>query len=246
MKIKSPMMTGIAGRVAAFGIRRWMSMMRYEAFFADQSADPINPDCEPSIFVLWHESMLIPLILRSGLDISILVSKHRDADILEAFAKASGFNCIRGSSYRGGATALKSLIQDDKHKHIVITPDGPRGPRRQFSQGAVYLASKLGRPLMPIGFAYDHAWRMNSWDQFAIPKPFTTARSVMGTPIHIPTELDREGIENYRLIAEKQLNQLNTIAESWSETQSLTAELTRPLLTGAAAKNTEAHPSEAA
>ena len=240
------MMTGIAGRITAFGIHRWMSMMRYEAFFADQTADPINPDCEPSIIVLWHESMLIPLVLRSGLDISILVSKHRDADILEAFAKASGFNCIRGSSYRGGAAALKTLVQDDKHKHIVITPDGPRGPRRQFSQGAVYLASKLGRPITPIGFAYDHAWRMNSWDKFAIPKPFTTARSVMGTPLHVPADLDREGIEAYRQLAEKQLLQLTNIAECWAKEQALTSDLTRPLLTEAAADSVDTLALEAA
>ncbi len=231
MKIQSEIMTGLAGRIAAFGIRRWMAMMRYEFFYADQTADPIHPDCGPSIIVLWHESMLIPLAQRSGLDIAILVSKHRDADILEAFAKASGFDCIRGSSYRGGATALKSLVQDGKHKHIVITPDGPRGPRRKFSQGAVYLASKLGRPITPIGFAYDHAWRMSSWDQFAIPKPFTTARSVMGAPLHVPSDLDRDGIEQYRFLAEKQLNQLTDLAEAWTDEQALTSEMVQPLMT---------------
>ena len=55
--------------------------------------------------------------------------------------------------------------------NLTITPDGPRGPRRQLAQGPVYLASKLGMPIVAMGFGYDRPWRFNSWDRFAIPRP---------------------------------------------------------------------------
>ena len=44
--------------------------------------------------------------------------------------------------------------------HLTITPDGPRGPRRQLAPGAIYLASKLGLPLVVMGYGYDRPWRV--------------------------------------------------------------------------------------
>ena len=59
--------------------------------------------------------------------------------------------------------------------HLTITPDGPRGPRRHMAPGPIYLASKLGLPLVLMGYAYDRPWRLHSWDRFAIPRPGSRA-----------------------------------------------------------------------
>ena len=61
-----------------------------------------------------------------------------------------------------------------------MTPDGPRGPRRKVQPGAVFLAAQTGLPIVPLGVAYANAWRAKSWDQFAVPKPFSQLRESFG------------------------------------------------------------------
>src|ERR1700682_2061333 len=66
-----------------------------------------------------------------------------------------------------GPRALRQMarnIQSGAARHIAVTPDGPRGPRRTVQPGLVYLAGLTGLPIVPVGFAYRGAWRMNSWD----------------------------------------------------------------------------------
>jgi hypothetical protein len=113
--------------------------------------------------------------------------------------------------------ALRELLRKSGHMNLTITPDGPRGPRRVLAHGPVYLSSKLGLPLVAMGFGYDRPWRVNSWDRFAIPKPFSRARTVVSPPIVIPPALDREGVEHYRLKVERLLNRLTVEAEAWAE-----------------------------
>ena len=101
--------------------------------------------------------------------------------------------------------------------HLTITPDGPRGPRRRLAPGCVYLASKLGLPLVAMGFGYDRPWRVRSaWDQFAIPRPCSRARAIPSGEIFVPPDLDRNGLEHFRLKIENLLNRLTAEAESWA------------------------------
>lgn len=219
MRIQSPALNGLAGRLACAGIWNWMRTLRYEVGYADRSLDPVHRIGGPRIYLVWHEAMLAPLYLRPGCDCSILVSRHRDADLLEVIAERSGFHCVRGSSYRGGAAALRTLTEHGQKRHLVITPDGPRGPRRRIAQGPIYLASKLGLPIVPIAIAYDRCWRTNTWDRFLIPRPFTTARILMGAESPIARGLDRDRIEARRVEIEHEMNRLTNEAEAWAATR---------------------------
>ena len=78
----------------------------------------------------------------------MLLSRHRDAEILSYAAYHLGFDFVRGSTNRGGAAALRQLLAKSRHMHLTITPDGPRGPRRHMAPGPIFLASKLGLPLV--------------------------------------------------------------------------------------------------
>jgi hypothetical protein len=81
----------------------------------------------------------------------------------------------------------------------------------------VYLASKLQMPLVLLGLGYDRPWRVPSWDRFAIPRPFSRARGVISPAMHLPPDLDRDGIEHYRREVERLLNRLTVEAEAWAE-----------------------------
>ena len=218
MKITSPFVHHLGGLLASFAVRNWMSTLEYKCSFYDPTVDPPHPQFDgQKIVVFWHEYLLFPLYLRGNNNYVVLLSQHRDAEVLSKTAYHLGFECVRGSTYRGGAAALRELMEKSRGRNLAMTPDGPRGPRRTLAQGPIYLASKLGLPIVAAGIGYDRPWRMKSWDRFALPRPFSRARTVVSPAIHLPADLDRAGIEHYRQQVETLLNRLTAEAEAWAE-----------------------------
>jgi hypothetical protein len=74
----------------------------------------------------------------------------------------------------------------------------------------------LQLPLVVMGFGYDRPWRANSWDRFAMPRPFSRGRAILGPPLMLPRDLDRDGMERCRQRAERLLNDLTCEAEAWA------------------------------
>ena len=128
------------------------------------------------------------------------------------------FSVVRGSTTRGGVEALRQMVRLGKDAHLAITPDGPRGPRRQVQGGLVYLAARTGLPIVAFGVGYGRAWRLKSWDRFAVPKPFTLGTVVTSTPVLVPPGADRDALEGYRLQVEQALTHVNDLAEQWAQT----------------------------
>ena len=217
MNDSAPLSIKWGGLLAARGIRAWMNTMQYRGLFYDQRFDPMYGCEQPRIYVFWHEYILVPLFLRGHCDLAMLLSKHRDAEVLARVAAHMGFDCVRGSTNRGSTAALRNLSRRGRYMHLTITPDGPRGPRRQLAVGPIYLASRLGLPVVPLGFGCDRPWRMNSWDRFAVPRPFSQIRAVVGPEVHVPTDLDRDDLERYRSGLENLLTDLTLEAEQWAE-----------------------------
>jgi lysophospholipid acyltransferase (LPLAT)-like uncharacterized protein len=213
-----PWLNQLGGLLGSAAVRGWMGTLDYKVLYQDRSVDPIFPECRrQKIYLFWHEYILFPLYLRGHCNLSMLLSRHRDAEILSHVAHHLGFDFIRGSTNRGGVAALRQLLAESRHRHLTITPDGPRGPRRKLAPGSIYLASKLGLPLVLMGYAYDRPWRAKSWDRFAIPRPCSRARVIATGEIYIPPDLDRDGVEHYRQEVERSLNQLTEQAEAWAE-----------------------------
>ncbi len=208
---------GLISLLASKLIRRWIKSLDCRAIYEDRDVDPIYGVGGPRIYVVWHENLLVPLCVRENSRASILLSRHKDADVLARVAQMFGFDCVRGSTFRGGAVALRELADKAKQRHVVITPDGPRGPRRTLAQGPIYLASTLGLPVVAIGVGYDRPWRTPTWDRFAMPRPFCRARAIMSAEMVVPPGLDRDGIESHRLGVEQKLNELSDRAERWAE-----------------------------
>ncbi len=216
MSAKVPWKVRLGGFVAAKGIQAWMSTLNYCAWFHNHANDPRFGTDQPRIYVFWHEYILIPLYLRGNCDLAMLLSRHKDADVLAEVARHVGFDCVRGSSNKGAAAALLEMKRRGKHMHLTITPDGPRGPRRELAIGPIYLASRLGLPIVPLGFGLDRPWRMKSWDRFAVPRPFSRARGIIGPEIHVPGGLDRDALELCRQDVERTLTELTIEAEDWA------------------------------
>lgn len=218
MKIKSPAAINTLGLLGTALLRGLMNTLDCRWVLYDRSCDTaLDVPGRQRIYLFWHEYIPIPLDRRGHTNVTMLLSRHRDGDVLARIARHQGFGVVRGSTSDGASTALRELIQTSRKSHITITPDGPRGPRRQLAVGPIYLASKLGMPIVPMGYGYDRPWRVNSWDRFAIPRPFSRARAVWGPEIIVPKKLDRDGLEHYRQEVERMINRLTVEAETWAE-----------------------------
>lgn len=151
-------------------------------------------------FVVWHEALLPLMWLHRNEGVAIVVSEARDGQYLADFAEAAGYEMIRGSSTRGGARALLGAVRAlEGGATLAMTPDGPRGPRREMKPGILAAAARSGATLIAVHAEADRAWRLNSWDRFMIPKPFARVRVAYGEPFTIGTGADAEALGMARI-----------------------------------------------
>ncbi|NOT08612.1 MAG: lysophospholipid acyltransferase family protein, partial [Gemmatimonadales bacterium] len=137
----------------------------------------------PHVFLLWHDALLPLLWRHRGHGITIVVSEAQDGRYLAAYARKIGYAEAKGSSTRGGVRALVRAVKALRDGGAVaFTPDGPRGPRREFKGGVLHAAQKGGAMVLPLHAGADRAWRLNSWDRFLVPKPFARVRIAYGEP----------------------------------------------------------------
>ena len=139
----------------------------------------------PVIFILWHSQMLACAYAHKW-PTSVLISEHRDGEIITQIVKLFGLSAVRGSTSRGGARALlQAAALLSEQRDVAITPDGPRGPRHSFAPGALLLSFRAGAPMISVTTHVSRAWRFNSWDRFEVPKPFARIDLVYSAPVRI-------------------------------------------------------------
>jgi lysophospholipid acyltransferase (LPLAT)-like uncharacterized protein len=178
----------------------WARTLRYE--IDDRMGVVGKPVKENYIGALWHNRLLIfPFVLRRFFPNrcgAALISASRDGDLLADAIKRFGFDVVRGSSSRLGASAILQLTDVlASGRDVVITPDGPRGPAYELGPGIIFLAQKSGAPVVPMNMEYSSCWRLESWDRFILPLPFAKIRVIIGQSHHVrstrtPDEFDAE------------------------------------------------------
>jgi lysophospholipid acyltransferase (LPLAT)-like uncharacterized protein len=169
---------------------------------------------QPPIWALWHETILMSVWYHRDRDVHVMISASRDGELITAVGRFFGYTAIRGSSSKGGQEATREMVEYLKAgKRCAITPDGPRGPRREMKMGAVQIARLSGCPVVPFGFAAERCWRLNSWDRFIVPKPFSRALFVYGEPIRVPAEGGDD--KEYFQMIQKELDRVTQEAEDY-------------------------------
>ena len=175
----------IVPRLASLLIRLLGCTLRYE----DHAAPGVTPGNRipgPAVFAFWHRSLLIAAYRFQNLGIAILISRSFDGELIARTVELLGFKAIRGSSSRGGTTALRQMAEAYRAGHIcAFTADGPRGPNMIAQPGPVSLAQLVDAPWVGAFYALpQNAWTLKSWDRFLIPKPFS--RVLLTWPPHVP------------------------------------------------------------
>jgi lysophospholipid acyltransferase (LPLAT)-like uncharacterized protein len=172
---------GLLARTWRFRIRNAEGWLRLRA------------ERKPWVFALWHATLLPIAYRHSGEGVAVLVSQHRDGELIARVLAAWGNTTVRGSTSRGGARALLAMIKELERGIVVaVTPDGPQGPARKFQAGALIAAQRARVPVVPMLVHADRAWRLKSWDRFMIPKFFARVTIAYGDPTLVGGATPRE------------------------------------------------------
>ena len=220
MKIRNRTLIRLVGWTATRLVKTLFATVRHRYLPLGENFLPEHRQAEGrSVFAIWHENLLCPAVLFGHPDIAVLISKHADGQLLAQLIASMGMSTVLGSTNRGGVGALRQLIADDAPwRHLAVTPDGPRGPRRIVQPGIIYVAARTGMTIVPVGVGYRKPVRFKSWDRFAVPKPFGRSTMITGHPISIPESIKPDTLEPFRMIVQNEMDRLNGLAEIWAET----------------------------
>ncbi|MDZ7265757.1 MAG: lysophospholipid acyltransferase family protein [candidate division KSB1 bacterium] len=168
----------------------------------------------PFLICTWHGKILIPIFVHRRENLCGMVSEHSDGEMIAQTLHRLGYRTVRGSSTRGGSRAMIAMIRALRSGAAgAIMPDGPKGPRHHFKAGAIAIAQKAGACLLPLTFASSSCWRLKSWDQFIIPKPFSRTIVLYGEPRAIAASAGDQQLEALRQQMEQDMLALEAEAE---------------------------------
>ena len=150
----------------------------------------------PVIAAFWHENLpLMPQLWvatrRRGAtgSMHVLVSQHRDGRFIGTVMRRFGVGVVLGSSSRGGASGLRAMLALlSSAGYVAITPDGPRGPRREAAPGVAQLAALSGVAILPCAAQTTRRIVLKTWDRMVLPLPFGRGTIVCRAPIVVPRE----------------------------------------------------------
>ncbi len=180
-------------------VRTVAATLRYR--WHDGSGGFLEKHRGPAIYCVWHNRLALclpayfsyarPRTRTAGM--AALVSASKDGGFLAAILECFGVQPVRGSSSRRGPQALLELTTwGERGYDLAITPDGPRGPCYVVQEGIMSLAQVTGLPILP--FSYNLPWkiRLQSWDRFQVPIPFSVCEMRIGAPLQVPRDISAE------------------------------------------------------
>ena len=202
--LRSGPVTRAASTVAACYLRFALHTTRWR--FDGSDAALREALSEPSILAFWHErSLMMPIVWRLSRladgrpdafpKVNILISRHHDGRLIARIMARFGGRAVHGSSARekggrtterGGAAAIRrlaALLRDGGH--VIVTPDGPRGPARSAKPGLAHLALLSGRPILPCSASSRPHLRLPTWDRLMVPLPFGRGVLAFGAPMRV-------------------------------------------------------------
>lgn len=169
------------------------------------------------LLAFWHGRLILaPYGYLGKTGFTVLVSEHRDGELVARWASRFGISSVRGSTTKGWFAGLKGMLQTARSGgDIAITPDGPKGPRAKAQMGVVQLARATGLPVIPMTFGASRTKTFGSWDAFTLPYPFARCVFVYGDAIKVAKDVDERGMEDARVRIERELNRITELADGY-------------------------------
>lgn len=222
--IRSPLAGAVASGAIALYIRLVKATSR-ETFIGREHADALLAANSGFILAFWHARLLMGATIRreAARPVHMLISAHRDGEIIANAVKGFGVELIRGSAAdpkkpeknKSGAPAIAAMIAAlDAGGIVGMTPDGPRGPAEIAKIGAIKLAAFSGAPILPAAYSASRGARLNTWDKFLLAAPFSRIAFAARPPIHVERHADGAALEAARAHLERELTAAAAIADA--------------------------------
>ena len=197
----------------------WASC-RVQLLKGAEHLDPAQRSASPAVIVYWHQmhvmcAWLLVRQARRGLPLAVLTSPSVSGEVPAAMIRRWGMRALRGSSTRSAGEALREMygVVAKDRQSLVLTADGPKGPRHEFKPGAILLSRMSKAPILPIAYAASRCTRWGSWDQFILPWPFSRIAIVVGDPWRVPAGFTMADLPATARLLGEQLNALGAEAE---------------------------------
>ncbi len=232
--MRSPFAGRLASGAIATYIRAVEATSRTE-LIGREHADALVASGKGFILAFWHARLLMGATIRSQTKrpVYMLISAHRDGEIIAEAVRGFGVELIRGSAAdpqkpeknKSGAPAVAGMIAALEQGSIVgMTPDGPRGPRQRAKIGAIKLAAFSGAPILPAAYSASLGPRLDTWDRFLLAAPFSRLAFAARPPIHIERTADAAALEAARAHLEAELKAAAAAADKAVGRRSLTGD----------------------
>lgn len=184
-----------AADAIAFYVRLVRNTTRWDVRGAEHP-EAFWSENRPFILTFWHgRLLLIPPTWRRDRRMHMLISQHRDGELIARAMDPFGIGTVRGSAAKtgkkdkGGSGALRVMVRQLKlNEYAGFTPDGPRGPRMRASTGVIAAARLAKVPILPVTYAVKRRRVLNSWDRFILPWPFNRGVYLWGEPIDVHSD----------------------------------------------------------
>jgi lysophospholipid acyltransferase (LPLAT)-like uncharacterized protein len=204
------------GRAGALVVRIWGGSLRLD-WDLPESVQALERAGEQVIYAFWHCHILPLAWAYRGRRAVVLVSRHGDGEAITQVIHRLGYGTVRGSTTRGGVRGALEMARLGRAGYpLAVTPDGPRGPRRRLQPGIVLIAQRSGRPIVPLASGMRRGRRLDSWDQFEIPAPFSRVRIVAGEPIAVPADLPHAEAGEWERRVQEAMDAVEHRAETWA------------------------------
>ncbi len=198
----------LAGTVGRRLVDALMASVRFRAEGAEHY-ESLAAEGQPVIFAVWHGRLLPLTYYHRHRNITAIISRSEDGEYIARVVEGWGYRTVRGSTSRGGSSALRSLVKAARAgQSLAITPDGPRGPRQRLQPGVVTAAQLTGLPIIPLACGASRAWWPGGWDRFCVPKPFARVRVMYGTPRRVARDASESELERHALELEQEMNEM--------------------------------------
>ncbi len=214
-RVLSPLIWAIVGCI-------WRTC-KIQKVIGEEHLQALLASGEPFIPCHWHQQQIFSVRYllemakhRPSLHLGCLISPSVDGDIASRILKNQNIHIIRGSATRGGAQTMRNIYTAIKDQKIspIVAPDGPTGPIYQCKPGVAMLAQLSRAPLLPVAYFGTRIWRLDSWDRFMLPMPFSSIVIGIGPALEVDKSLAGN---NFAGACQQMTLRLNTVSMQCEE-----------------------------
>jgi len=205
---RSPIVQALLGWLVAAYIELIIVTVRWR-FENRGPVDAIMSGPDGLIALFWHgriaKGMACRPLLRDKAR-RVIISLSPDGEFIAKAAARLKIPPVRGSTGRGGTAPSKGGTRAFREALtfiraggvMIITPDGPRGPREELPLGPLQMARAAGCPVFIMSLSAAPSLVLGSWDRTRIPLPFARGQVVLEGPLRLPPDPQAETLERVR------------------------------------------------